>query len=78
MRTKQKRPYRAVEVNKVSVDSLLDRSESARLVVAIDVAKEKMVAAVMDEDEDVLVTVKWSHPAKSDTFYDFVERLGPA
>ena len=71
-KSKSKRPCRAVEVNKVSVDSLLERSESERLVVAIDVAKEKMVAAVMDEEEEVLVTVKWSHPAKSKAFYDFV------
>ena len=59
---KSKRPYRALEVNKVCVASVLERSESERLVVAIDVAKEKVVAAVMDEHQEVLVTVKWSHP----------------
>jgi len=76
MKRKQKRPYRSVKVNSVRVDSLLERTQSERLLVAIDVAKEKMVAAVLDEDERVLVTVKWSHPVESEAFYDFVNRLG--
>ncbi len=74
--TKTKKPYRAVAVNNVSVESVLSRSESERLVVSIDVAKERMVAAVMDESEEVLVTVKWRHPVESETFYAFVEGLG--
>ena len=76
MKKKHKRPYRSVKVNSVRVDSLLERTQSERLLVAIDVAKEKMVAAVLDEDERVLVTVKWSHPVESEAFYDFVNRLG--
>ena len=72
-KTKRK-PYRAREVSSVSVEALLSRV-SGKLVVAVDVAKEKMVAAVMDEDQEVLVTVKWCHPAKSDGFYKFVEEL---
>ena len=75
MKRKSKRPYRAMEVNGVSVDSVLERSKSERLVVAIDVAKEKMVAAVMDEEEEVLITVKWSHPKESNAFYAFMDGL---
>ena len=74
--TQLRRPYRALDVNKVSARCVLDRTESVRLVVAIDVAKEKMVSAVMDEAQDVLVTVKWCHPVQSESFYEFVAELG--
>ncbi|MCP5093577.1 MAG: IS110 family transposase, partial [Gammaproteobacteria bacterium] len=43
--------------------------------MAIDVAKEKMVAAVLDSEQSVLTTIKWSHPDQSATFYEFVECL---
>jgi transposase len=72
---KRRRPYRTVVVKPEMSVALLRRTKSEQLVVAIDVAKEKMVAAVMDHEESVLVTVKWSHPRQSEAFYDFVEEL---
>ncbi len=73
---KTRKPYRAVAVKTKLSRSILERSDSERLVVAIDVAKEKRVAAVMDDDQTVLVTVKWTHPGESEAFYGFVEGLG--
>ena len=70
--SKTRKPYRARELSSVSVDALLARA-TGKLVVAVDVAKEKMVAAVMNQEQEVLTTVKWCHPAKSAAFYDFVE-----
>lgn len=45
------------------------------MVVGIDVAKEAMVAAVMNDEELVLKTVRWSHPLETDQLFAFVEKL---
>ena len=74
----KKRPYRAIQVNDVRVAGVLEDAHPGRLVVAIDIAKEKMVAAVMDDEESVLVTVRWSHPKESAWFYTLLEELGRA
>ncbi len=73
--TKKRKPYRTVVVKPEMSWSILNRTESERLVVAIDVAKEKMVAAVLDSEQSVLTTIKWSHPGQSEAFYEFVEGL---
>jgi transposase len=72
---KRRKPYRAVIVKPEMSRSILDRTESEDLVVAIDVAKEKMVAAVVDKEHSVLATVKWHHPGQSALFYDLVGEL---
>jgi len=46
------------------------------VIVGVDVAKEAMVAAVMDEDESVVKTIRWSHPQETDGFLEFVSGLG--
>jgi transposase len=46
-----------------------------RVVIGVDVAKEAMVAAVMDDEDVVVKTVRWSHPLETDQFIEFVERL---
>lgn len=70
----RKRPYRAVHLSRFEWDGICERVESRRVVVGVDVAKEAMVAAVM-EDEEVVKTVRWSHPLETDEFLKFVERL---
>jgi transposase len=40
---------------------ILERTDSKRVVLAIDVAKEDMVAALTTERADVLVTLAWKH-----------------
>jgi len=70
-----KRKYRAVQVKDVLVSQLIETLGSGRCVVAIDVAKEDFFAAVMDESEKVLVTVKWTHPAQSPEFMSLVAGL---
>ncbi len=48
--TKKRKPYRTVVVKPEMSWSILKQTESEQLVVAIDVAKEKMVAAVLDSE----------------------------
>lgn len=70
-----KRKYRSVQVKDVQVSQLLETLGSGRCIVAIDVAKEGFFAAVMDETEQVLVTVKWLHPVQSPEFMSLVAAL---
>lgn len=73
--TKKRKPYRTVVVKPEMSRSILTLTKSEQLVVAIDVAKEKMVAAVLDSEQSVLTTIRWSHPRESEAFYGFVEGL---
>lgn len=73
-----KRKYRATHVKHVRVDQLAEAVSGRRAVVGIDIAKEAMMAAVMDDDREVHVTVKWSHPTETSQFIELVAALGEA
>ncbi len=70
-----KRKYQTVRVNRFDWEALAEDVEQQRIIIDIDVAKEKMVACVFDEGEAVLKTVRWSHPNETGEFVDLVERL---
>ncbi len=71
----KRKPYRAVRVNKFDWNGVVDDVREQRVVIGIDVAKERMVAVVMDEGEAVLKTVLWSHPTETLQFISFVDAL---
>jgi transposase len=71
----KKRAYRAVSVNKVRIDDLASQLEGGRVSVGVDVAKEKFYAAFMDEDQSVVMTVHWQHPAETPKFIDVLAGL---
>lgn len=74
-KSSKKHPYRAIHVSRFEWKGLCEQVKSRRVIVGIDVAKEAMVAAVMDEEEVVFKTVRWSHPLETDKLLDLVERL---
>ena len=63
-----KRKYRAVDVKEASVEGLLSRLASDRVIVGVDVAKHNMFATVMDEAQKVHATVRWRHPEETRLF----------
>lgn len=69
-----KHKYRAVALQSVEVAALVEVL-GTRVVVALDVGKEEVFAAVMDETERVHVTVKWRQPAEGPAFVSFVRTL---
>lgn len=71
----KRKPYRIVRLNQLDWEALVEDVEQQRVVIGVDVAKEKMVAAVMDEGEAILKTVGWSHPTETAQFMDFVEAI---
>jgi len=70
-----KHPYRAVPLGRLDWSRLIDSVEGQEVIVGVDVAKEAMVAAVMDEGESVVSTIRWSHPQQADAFVAFVSSL---
>lgn len=57
-----KRTYRTVDFQQLDWTALRRRIDGGRVVLAVDVAKEKFVATLMLESRQALATLKWSHP----------------
>lgn len=71
-----KRTYQAVPVKSKPLEKLAKELEDIeRLVFAIDVAKEKMFAALKIESEPVLRTVKWNHSTQTRTVVRWLAHL---
>ena len=60
-----KRSYRAQKVNEVRWEEMADRVKDKAVVWAIDVAKVEQFGVLMDSEREVMVTVKWAHPAET-------------
>lgn len=76
---KTKRTYRTVDVEKVSFERLLSQLEgSDKVTVAIDVAKEAMVAGLADGAGKVRELVRFSHPRQTPLFVELLLRLREA
>jgi len=61
----KKRRYRTTEVNQVNWSQLAEQAGEQRVVLAVDVAKVKFVAALMKPDCTVLKTIRWRHPQQT-------------
>jgi hypothetical protein len=73
----KKHIYRATSVNSVDWPRLVEQVQAQRVVVAIDVAKEVPMAALMTAEGQGLKTLKWAHPAQSaEVVAELVSRFG--
>ena len=61
----KKRSYRAQKVNEVRWEEVADRVKDKAVVWAVDVAKAEQFGVLMDSEREVVVTVKWAHPAET-------------
>jgi transposase len=57
----KRRAYRRTAIKQFEPALIREKTESSRIVLAIDVAKEDMVAALADNRAEVLVTLAWKH-----------------
>lgn len=65
--------YRAVSIEKVTPEALASSLTGARkLVVAVDVAKTKMMAGFAREDCTVVRLVKWTSPLETRAFVELI------
>lgn len=74
----KKRAYRSTSVKGVCVERLADLVEGQRIVVGIDVAKEKFFATLMDQHQSVLSTLRWHHPLETPLFVELLAKLPAA
>jgi transposase len=72
----KKRIYKKVLVNQFVPGTIKAAAHSQRLVLAIDVAKVDMVAALTDESAQVLTTIAWKHPAENSLLFEKLRALG--
>ena len=73
-----KRRYGSVEFKRVDWSGLAEGFGGGRAVLAVDVAKEDFVAAVLGPDAGVRVTFKWRHPEQTLEVLECLERLAGA
>jgi transposase len=73
----KKRSYRAQSIASVALEVLQAQVKAQRLVVSIDIAKTKLVAALMTEDREVQALVKWQHPQETAQFFQLVSEQLP-
>ena len=57
----RKRAYRRTAINQFEPQRVLEHVQPGRLIFAIDVAKQDMVAALTTDSAEVLVTLAWKH-----------------
>jgi len=60
-----KRSYRAQKVNERRWKEVAGRVKDKVVVWAIDVANVEQYGVLMGSEREVVVTVKWSHPAET-------------
>ncbi|MCB2262640.1 MAG: transposase [Candidatus Thiosymbion ectosymbiont of Robbea hypermnestra] len=68
--------YKSVEFKQVDWRTVRDRIAGERVVVAVDVAKEDVVATLLTADQEVLVTFGWRHPGETAAVLDRLVWLG--
>jgi transposase len=71
--------YRATDVQQLSPKTLLEAFEpGARIVVGVDVAKRKFLAAIGDASGEVRSVVRFEHPAQTAAFVGLLDGLQKA
>lgn len=71
-----KRRYSSMEFKGVDWQALRDGMDRARVVLAVDVAKEDFVATLLDAEPRALVTFKWRHPQQTAEVVEHMVWLG--
>lgn len=72
----KKRTYRAVKVETLDTNRLLDRlGENEQALVSLDIAKHKMLGAITTRSGDVIEIIRFDHPTATPMFLDLVARL---
>ena len=78
MKKRVKRAYRAIPVAVVNITSLVEALQGERVSVGVDMAKEDLFAAFMDERGNVHVTVCWKQPQETRLLLGLLDALTAA
>ena len=72
---KRKRTYQAVPVEEVRLEEVLPMLITLGCIVALDVAKEKFVAALATAAGEIVKLFRFKHPTETSKFLELVTRL---
>lgn len=70
-----KRKYRSVKLADLDRARFFEKVQDREITVGIDVAKHVQFAAFMSDEDEVLETVRWLHPAESRDFVGLLVEL---
>jgi transposase len=71
----KKRTYRAKEINKINWHELKENLSGEKIAVAIDVAKQKQYAVLMNMDSSVSRLFYWRHPEQTALLFEVIGAL---
>ena len=71
----KKNNYRATNVKGLNLEKLSNDVFGKEIVFGIDVAKVKQFGCIMDENREVIKTIKWDHPDQSIEVKDLLKKL---
>ncbi len=71
----KKRSYKAKNFKRVNKNRVFEAVSDQKIVVGIDVAKKDMCAALMDERQKIVETVKWQNPEQTMEMIDWLKEL---
>lgn len=71
-----RKPYSAVKIKDVDEDRLRAEVEGKSWVLGLDVGKETMVGALMEQPHEALIRIKWEHPTETREMVSLMGRLG--
>ena len=75
----KKRSYRSVNVKKVDAERLAEAVRGERVVLGVDVAKERVFGSVMvARGEEVKLNIGWRNPTEARELVDLVTSLPAA
>ena len=71
----KKRVYRAETIKQVNIEKLSKLVEGERIVFGIDVAKVDFFGVLMNDEREVLKTIKWKSPVDSQELLSLLKKL---
>jgi len=70
-----KRTYRAVKINGIDEAKVSERVRGKQVVLGVDIAKDECFGRLMDEQREVVATIKWHQVGETGQMIDFLKRL---
>jgi transposase len=74
----KKRIYRKIPIKDVQADSIIVQLTDSVVVIAIDIAKHDMVAALAGSQCGIVATIAWTHPTQSPQWLALIKALQAA
>ena len=71
----KKRAYKSKKINRSTIEKLIAETKDREVTVGIDIAKTDQYAAFRVDRQEVMLTLRWSHPTETRKFIELLESL---